>query len=646
MESRQKSKQNQEQSEDANRSLNEQWEDYIKEHPQAAYESYPTDKRYNSEDNQELTKPQSNHSSNSPSKTSSHTQPQGRRHSHYQPPRHIPPPIPPPIPPIVPWPHMYPPPPHYPPTFHSFHSPDGFYPPYPQQQNFRFIHPRPNYKDNRPVKHSNNKYPTHKNKKSKNHLDRDQNENEEMTNGPNEAEKIDTTYCKGCDFDFPTSSSYQIHLKSHVNCKYCLYESTPKNLIEHLKNIHDMYPGKPVSEELLKLAEEIKEKRNPTRGSEPKNQVQQSDKQQTEEKKSTKPRNFNAADKYYTMPCKYFEVDGHCPNGEKCTFIHNFKRLHNPIMPYPPPALPIPIYPPTLRRGSYYNAPPHPTRYEPYPSRMHAPQLRAMEPQYKWLTSFESKRALVTSFGVVIGLKEPTKTKGIDYGMTIVITDPTLPLNVNGLSINMFKPKLQDFPDIQIGDITNVFGRRIQGVVSRHAPEYVKILTEGSLDMNLLDSTIFSNLKGWYNSLKDSSMIPKKTFESKRPLLQIKDIQVGQFFDLVCKIVCKPNRSNNFQILGITDYTCNIQLLEPPLLLESEDLMGIQENMVIVCTLWDQYSTFHGIEVGSLVLLRNLKGKLDINGRLEVALNGDQFEPYHFIKLLSYQSPEIQTLKS
>ncbi|KAI8901644.1 hypothetical protein BC833DRAFT_576717 [Globomyces pollinis-pini] len=236
--------------------------------------------------------------------------------------------------------------------------------------------------------------------------------------------------------------------------------------------------------------------------------------------------------------------------------------------------------------------------------------------------------------------------------MTIVITDPTLPLNVNGLSINMFKPKLQDFPDIQIGDIvkccfkTNVFGRRIQGVVSRHSPEYVKILTEGSLDMNLLDSTIFSNLKGWYNSLKDSSMIPKKTFESKRPLLQVKDIQVGQFFDLVCKIVCKPNRSNNFQILGITDYTCNIQLLEPPLLLESEDLMGIQENMVIVCTLWDQYSTFHGIEVGSLVLLRNLKGKLDINGRLEVALNGDQFEPYHFIKLLSYQSPEIQTLKS
>ncbi|KAI8901645.1 hypothetical protein BC833DRAFT_576720 [Globomyces pollinis-pini] len=379
MESRQKSKQNQEQSEDANRSLNEQWEDYIKEHPQAAYESYPTDKRYNSEDNQELTKPQSNHSSNSPSKTSSHTQPQGRRHSHYQPPRHIPPPIP----PIVPWPHMYPPPPHYPPAFHSFHSPDGFYPPYPQQQNFRFIHPRPNYKDNRPVKHSNNKYPTHKNKKSKNHLDRDQNENEEMTNGPNEAEKIDTTYCKGCDFDFPTSSSYQIHLKSHVNCKYCLYESTPKNLIEHLKNVHDMYPGKPVSEELLKLAEEIKEKRNPTRGTEPKNQVQQSDKQQTEEKKSTKPRNFNASDKYYTMPCKYFEVDGHCPNGEKCTFIHNFKRLHNPIMPYPPPALPIPIYPPTLRRGSYYNAPPHPTRYEPYPSRMHAPQLRAMESRPK-----------------------------------------------------------------------------------------------------------------------------------------------------------------------------------------------------------------------------------------------------------------------
>jgi hypothetical protein len=65
-------------------------------------------------------------------------------------------------------------------------------------------------------------------------------------------------------------------------------------------------------------------------------------------------------------------------------------------------------------------------------------------------------------YGVVQGFKPPHKTKGkgtlqlTDYGMSIVVTDPTLPMHLDGLSINIFKPNLEDLPKVQIGSILNI----------------------------------------------------------------------------------------------------------------------------------------------------------------------------------------------
>jgi hypothetical protein len=63
-------------------------------------------------------------------------------------------------------------------------------------------------------------------------------------------------------------------------------------------------------------------------------------------------------------------------------------------------------------------------------------------------------------YGVVTGVKDPGPTKGqgieiliIDYSMTLVVSDPSIPASIEGISINMFRPTISDFPKLSIGTV-------------------------------------------------------------------------------------------------------------------------------------------------------------------------------------------------
>jgi hypothetical protein len=53
--------------------------------------------------------------------------------------------------------------------------------------------------------------------------------------------------------------------------------------------------------------------------------------------------------------------------------------------------------------------------------------------------------------GVVSALKTPRKSNGIDYVLSLVITDPILPEHIQGLTINIFRTNISLFPKVEVG---------------------------------------------------------------------------------------------------------------------------------------------------------------------------------------------------
>jgi hypothetical protein len=250
--------------------------------------------------------------------------------------------------------------------------------------------------------------------------------------------------------------------------------------------------------------------------------------------------------------------------------------------------------------------------------------------------------------------RDQVMTNLYDYSLTFVITDPSIPPEVDGLSINMFRSNSTDFPDIEVGSIIKLeakvsqvyqiqtFGGRLQGRISRK--ETCEVLS-GSSIMDNAHAEVFEFIQEWWDSLKAQNIkINLRQFKDMRPLLKVKNITTdGMYFDLACKVVCKLDPFPTHAVWGVTDFTSNPNLDMPNELLDNHK-PNIQDPYLLLLTLWDE-NTQIDIPVNSYVLLRNAKSKFDSNGRLEIGLHGDpRFASRQSVRLLDSMSNEMKEL--
>ncbi|KAJ3330276.1 3-ketoacyl-CoA thiolase with broad chain length specificity [Kappamyces sp. JEL0680] len=177
-------------------------------------------------------------------------------------------------------------------------------------------------------------------------------------------------------------------------------------------------------------------------------------------------------------------------------------------------------------------------------------------------------------FGVVLSFKEPVKSsKGDqDWSMNLTVADPTIPPPNRGLTILIFKPTLQECPQIQVGDIVKCcvklsqYQDRLQGIISKSSKNgYIKLLQPGDPSMLLADASIFSALKKWYNALTANKNYKPGTTSKRtggRPVLLLQELDSQRtsssfWFDFYCKVLMELPSSPDARSFLITDYTVN-----------------------------------------------------------------------------------------
>jgi hypothetical protein len=167
-----------------------------------------------------------------------------------------------------------------------------------------------------------------------------------------------------------------------------------------------------------------------------------------------------------------------------------------------------------------------------------------------------------------------------------------------------------------------------------------------NLDSEEIDRPIFNVLFDWWEALQIHNVpVTIRTFQSyKRPTLQIKDLTLGTYFDLACKIICKCQPGTTYQMWGVTDFTSNNMLDSVNEKLD-ECNPNVAPQYLVVLTLWDNNANVD-LPIGSYIFLRNAHSKIDANDRLEISLHGDpKYHSKQNIRLLDFTSNEYKQLK-
>jgi hypothetical protein len=87
----------------------------------------------------------------------------------------------------------------------------------------------------------------------------------------------------------------------------------------------------------------------------------------------------------------------------------------------------------------------------------------------------------------------------------------------------------------------------------------------------------------------------------------------------------KPKKER-CQVLVVTDFTSNPKLDKENLIV-SKMLTPLSLDSLIVASLWDNHSECPDLVENGYALLKNCRIKLDKNGRIEIAVNGDKIYP-------------------
>ncbi|KAJ3276745.1 hypothetical protein HDV01_002798 [Terramyces sp. JEL0728] len=224
----------------------------------------------------------------------------------------------------------------------------------------------------------------------------------------------------------------------------------------------------------------------------------------------------------------------------------------------------------------------------------------------------------VILFAVITSIKPPFKTKGTDYSMTIVVHDPTVALNHDGLSINIFDSDIDKFSALNAGDIVKCrfivshFGSKVQAVINKRKEGAV--VNVETIELDTHESEIVKFLARHKGTKRN-----EKVYANVRPITHIKEIADSGYYDLFGKVVLLE-KSHGCYLIGLTDYTANNKLAAPLENFKESLPESIPNNMLIVVTCWDLRCN---VELGMYVSLRNARSKLNSKGRLELVVHED-----------------------
>lgn len=236
--------------------------------------------------------------------------------------------------------------------------------------------------------------------------------------------------------------------------------------------------------------------------------------------------------------------------------------------------------------------------------------------------------AIQTVTGVVCAFAPPKKTRGSDWAASFVITDPSIPLNKAGLTINVFRPHPEMFPELHEGSIVRIEGLKIQTFNGR-----CQGLSNRTTSFHIVDddSEIHTLLANWYIMLRSTNVgrqnMTRSSLEiTRRPILLVSEITIAKMCDLKATVVHIDGMLNQGQFeLTLTDFTDN-PLLNLDFSENEQDGLGVfPANMLVRLVAWDEnIEQAKLLAVGDRVVFVNVRPKLDDKGRLELYMHGDK----------------------
>ncbi|CAG8580636.1 4183_t:CDS:10 [Funneliformis mosseae] len=246
--------------------------------------------------------------------------------------------------------------------------------------------------------------------------------------------------------------------------------------------------------------------------------------------------------------------------------------------------------------------------------------------------------ALVNVIGVVVACTPKRKSNGTDYTCSLVIIDPSIPLNAKGITVNVFRSLIDQLPDLSVGNIfvgknlrIQTFYETTQLVATKEGSTFKVIddITERdhkfpfSMRPHAKEIMEYSGyLRRWCTSSSNSRHGDYTSITSSRKRIKIQELLPGIFFDLIAEIVMVC--SAEFKVdLYVTDFTENKLLGNQEY--RPKTPYGLCSRNILQITLWDEHvEDGEKLPIGTFVLLRNLHSKRNTNDDLVAFLHGDR----------------------
>ncbi|CAI2165199.1 16703_t:CDS:10 [Funneliformis geosporum] len=246
--------------------------------------------------------------------------------------------------------------------------------------------------------------------------------------------------------------------------------------------------------------------------------------------------------------------------------------------------------------------------------------------------------ALVNVIGVVVACTPKRKSNGTDYTCSLVIIDPSIPINAKGITVNVFRSLIDQLPDLSVGNIfigkhlrIQTFYETTQLVATKEGSTFKVIddITERnhqfpfSMQPHAKEIMEYcSYLRRWCTSSSNSRHGNYTSITSSRKRIKIQELLPGIFFDLIAEIVMVC--SAEFKVdLYVSDFTENKLLGNREY--RPNTPYGLYSRNILQITLWDEHvEDGEKLQIGTFVHLRNLHSKRNTNDDLVAFLHGDR----------------------
>eukprot|EP00842_Homolaphlyctis_polyrhiza_P003802 jgi/Hompol1/4422/HPOL_007096-RA len=205
--------------------------------------------------------------------------------------------------------------------------------------------------------------------------------------------------------------------------------------------------------------------------------------------------------------------------------------------------------------------------------------------------------------------------------MSISLSDPTIPVGVQGITINLFRRTISELPPItQNGAIVRIVVRlqkhqsRLQGV-SPSLTQLPWTLFANDVASNNAEQAVVDHLRAWWRwQTATGSRVPYKTFEPVRKYTLISELQIDKFSDIYAQVVSvgpSPSSSRRSCIVALTDYTQHSMAQSGgDLHLAPQFPPQILDRAIVNCEFWDiSADAAANLRVGQYIEIRNTRCK-------------------------------------